>query len=125
MESPVVPFGYVDHLSNAFGAHEMGHCFGLGHAHCADKDPSVVDYCDPWDVMGDNRTFNNTASRFGTSGSGLSAGNLARLGWIKEDRIYTVPGSRTRGETIKLAALSEPTATRYLMARIITPDRHE
>ena len=127
------PFSYVDHLSAAFGAHEMGHCFGMQHAHCA-VSPVVVekgvvkpapnsDYCDPWDLMGDNRTFNNSASRFNWSGSGLSAGNLARLGWIPDDRIYTASAARTRGETVTLAALSEPDAKGHLMARIVTPDR--
>lgn len=116
---------YENHLDTAFGAHEMGHCFGMQHAHCAGKAPKAEggDYCDPWDLMGDNRTFNNSASRFGRSGSGLNAGNLSRLGWIPEDRIYTASGSRSRGETITLAALSQPEAKGYLMARIISPDR--
>jgi hypothetical protein len=122
-------FTYEDHLDGAFGAHEMGHCFGLQrHAHCnslmtPEPPPDSRDYCDPWDLMGNNQTFNNTASRFGRSGSGLSAANLSWLGWVKEDRIYTVNAARSTSETIKLAALSEPKAPGYLMARIVAPDR--
>jgi hypothetical protein len=53
-------------------------------------------------------------------GPGLNAGNLARLGWIRDDRIYTAPPSSA---AIQLAALSQPDTKGYLMARIITADR--
>jgi hypothetical protein len=120
------PFGYENHLNTAFGGHEMGHCLGLDHAHCAGVvDPAPNwDYCDTWDIMGaPGFAFYNSASKFSWSGPGLNAGNLSRLGWIRDDRIYTARGSRTRGETITLAALSRPEAKGYLMARIVTPDR--
>src|SRR5260370_15370290 len=61
------PFGYENHLNTAFGGHEMGHCLGLDHAHCAGVvDPAPNwDYCDTWDIMGANGiAFYNSASKF-------------------------------------------------------------
>jgi hypothetical protein len=141
---------YANHFSVSFGGHEMGHCFDLLHAHCADKDPSIVDYCDDWDVMGSGEVsaaYYDPTLTFAPVGPGLNAGNVSRLGWIPPDRIATLHATSGRRrnpfldfltkivslifgrpptvptQTISLAALSQPEASGFLLARIITSNR--
>lgn len=117
------PIFYDSHLNVSFAAHEIGHCFDLQHAHCADVNPPADnwDYCDQWDLMGPGTgVYYDSISKYSPVGPGLNAGNISRLGCIPKDRIYTQEGSPA---TIQLAALSHPSAAGFLMARIITSDR--
>jgi hypothetical protein len=115
------PFGYLSHFDVAFTAHEMGHCYGLSHAHCAGK---PEDYCDPWDIMGAGYSYKDSATRFGPVGPGPDAPHLYKLGWMPESRIFTwTPRRVTLGDTIPLAALNRPDVKGYLMARLVTADR--
>lgn len=125
------PYGYLSHFNISFAAHEMGHGYGLGHAHCAGRKD---DYCCPWDIMGtgvaaytpssDGRfKYATAADHFPPLGPGLCAPQLQRLGWMPADRVKTVtPGiPAMAGGTIKLAALNRPDVKGYLMAKIVGP----
>jgi hypothetical protein len=149
LSTPDYWWHYDTHLNVSFAAHEMGHCFDLQHAHCADKAPSVVDYCDPWDVMGPTDAYDwDPVHPFAPVGPGLNAGNLVRLGWIPDDRIWTlhIPnplGARRNAlwaffirlvtgrifsgapqpVTRQLAALTHRDASGDLLVRLVTPTR--
>lgn len=114
-------FDYESHFDAAFAAHEMGHCYGLSHAHCAGKSE---EYCDPWDIMGAGYSYKDPAVRYAPLGPGLDAPHLCELGWMPESRIWTwTPRRVTVGDTIQLAALNRPDIKGYLMARLVMPDR--
>jgi hypothetical protein len=121
---------YGSNLNVSFAAHEMAHCYGLLHAHCAGKPD---DYCCPWDVMGTGvaayrpkfdgpLTLALATDSFAPLGPGLCAPQLLRFGWLPDDRIKTVMSS-TSGETITLAALNRPDLKNPLMAKIVASDR--
>ena len=92
---------------------------GLDHSWSAN--PDVV-YGDRWDLMSAMNVwrfagaFDESADP--NSGPGLNAPNLARLGAIPEDRVWTP----ARGGNPTLAALNHPEATGYLMARLRPSD---
>jgi hypothetical protein len=102
-----------------FVLHEMGHALGLDHSWSAN--PDVV-YGDRWDLMSAMNVwrfagaFDESADP--NSGPGLNAPNLARLGAIPEDRIWTP----ALGGNPTIAALNHPEATGYLMARLRPTD---
>ena len=119
------PIYYNDNFNNSVGAHEMGHAFGLQHAHCADIVPGSKpgsDYCNPWDLMGP-ADANFGGSAYGRAAQSLCAGNLVRLGWVPRTRIVNLYPSGLGKRKVNLAALSRPDAKGSLMARIILPDR--
>jgi hypothetical protein len=118
-------FGFESHLNVGFTAHEMGHTFGLGHAHCAGITPidghPETDYCDPWDLMGRGPNFSDATHPFSPVGPELSAVDAYRFGWIPAARIFTAPKAPAPAASVRLAAVSEPGADGHLMARIVRP----
>lgn len=124
-------FGYVSHFNVSFAAHEMGHCYGLGHAKCAAKS---AEYCNPWDIMGagtatytpdpgSKMMYVTKAEKFAPLGPGLCGPNLQRLGWLPDDRVRTVTPGTSTGGTIQLVALNRPDLKGPLMAKIVAPGR--
>ena len=108
----------------SFAGHEMGHVY-IGSPHSFDDTQTVYcpgyqpgEYGDGWDIMsamtfgGSNPTFQGL---FGTSGPGLNAPNLNRLGWLPANRILTWNGG---SQTTLLAALNHPEAAGYFMAKV-------
>ncbi len=102
----------------------MGHVY-IGENHSFDDTQIVYgpgykpgEYGDGWDIMsamtfgGSNPTFTGL---FGTSGPGLNAPNLDRLGWLPANRV--LPWDNT-SQTVTLAALNHPEAGGYLMAKV-------
>lgn len=122
----MVPLYYNDNFNNSVGAHEMGHAFGMQHAHCADIVPSNdkpgSDYCNPWDLMGP-ADANWWGSAYGRAAQGLCSGNLARLGWMPKTRIVNLYPPDLGKRKVNLVALSHKEAKGPLMARIILPDK--
>jgi hypothetical protein len=121
-------FGYESHFDAAFAAHEMGHCYGLSHAHCAGIPTTTAagEYCDPWDIMGAGYSYKDKSIRYAPFGPGLDAPHLEALGWMPADRIKAVlPGGLPafRGGTIKLVALNRPDIKGFLMAKIVATGR--
>lgn len=112
----------------SFAAHEMGHVYlnnpafedhsfdDSGTVYCDGYKPG--EYGDGWDIMSAMRfgvespTFQGL---FGSSGPGLHAHNLDKLGWLSATRILTWDHT---SETLTLAALNRPLASGYLMAKV-------
>lgn len=118
--------------NHSFAAHEIGHAFGL--AHSADDSPAPYDpgsdgragtYGNGWDIMsamrfGDDAT---TFSGIGTSGPGMCAPKLEKSGWMPANRVLN--WDRTSSSTITLAALNQPQANGFLMAKaFVSPNRY-
>jgi hypothetical protein len=102
--------------SDSAAAHEMGHGYGLSHAH----DDIGNDYGDDWTIMGTGlRTYvgpfgdvpncSVTTVPFGPCDAGPSMTAFERdtLGWLPPARKYTFGGS-TAGEIVRLAPVNEP-----------------
>ena len=86
----------------SWGAHEMGHGFGLNHnydialANClgaAKGKYTPGEYCDPFDAMGYESGPNTFATSFGPSSPGLTAPQLAKLGWVTPTIVDPSTGS--------------------------------
>ena len=118
--------------NNSFAAHEIGHAFGL--AHSADDAPTSYSpandgrpgaYGNGWDIMS-AMTFGNdrtTFSLIGTSGPGMCGPKLEKSGWMPANRVLN--WDRTSSSTITLAALNQPQANGFLMAKVfIFPNRY-
>lgn len=107
----------------SFAAHEMGHGYGLEHSFSNDTTcqnstwSQPGEYCDPWDIMSAMAVYGYNGS-FGSTGPGLNAPYLDKLGWIPHRRIYTLGQSGGTSRTLTLAALERPGAPGYLMAKI-------
>src|SRR5437773_8465636 len=78
-------------LEPTFIFHEMGHNLGLSHSFsdsatgcCGSSTPG--EYCDGWDIMSAMCVF-QFAGLHGTSGPGISAPNLDKLGWLDGSRV--------------------------------------
>jgi hypothetical protein len=116
-----------------YAAHEMGHCYGLGHSNLA-TDPPDQEYGDKWDVMGAGWSYPGTifgksgpglVAPRGESGPGLCAPNLESLGWLPQERISTYVPSNDKA-TFRIFALNNtfrPDIRGDLMVKIPTPDR--
>jgi hypothetical protein len=118
-------FGYDSHFSLSFTGHEMGHSFGLQHAHCLGVNPPAPnwDYCDPWDIMGAGTgVYNDPTSKFAPVGPGFNAGNLSRFGWIPQNRILSISASGTATQEVQLTSLSRTEVSGNLMLRVLASD---
>ena len=117
-------FGYESHLNVSFGAHEMGHAFGLVHGHCAGISPAAEggDYCNPWDIMGSGPNFSDPGFKFSPVGPGLTGVDAYRFGWIAKERLFTAGGASAGSARVQLAAVGDPSAEGALLARIVRPD---
>ncbi len=84
----------------SWGAHEMGHAFGLNHnydtalQHCtSSKTPG--EYFDPYDQMGYENSGNTfQTSSYGNSAPGLTGPNLVKLGFASPEVISPFQGSQ-------------------------------
>jgi hypothetical protein len=124
-------FIFLDPLAwfPTLAAHEMGHVYGLSDS----RDDSGITYCcndpgvygDGWDIMS-AMTFGNSNPVFegalGTSGPGLNAPNLDKLGWLGGNRVSTWNAGH---QNVQLAALNHPEAGVFLMAKVpLNPDHY-
>ncbi|HEX8967845.1 MAG TPA: hypothetical protein VF937_08205, partial [Chloroflexota bacterium] len=91
----------------SWGAHEMGHAFGLNHSYDTALQPCVNpkspgEYCDPYDQMGYENSWNSfETSEFGSSAPGMTAPNLVKMGFADPTIIDPSHGTRD----VPLAAL--------------------
>ena len=95
---------------------EVGHGLGLGTHSRAVSSGTALDYMDPFCIMSgltfggvlvQNVTFQGA---FGTSGPGLCAPYIAKMGWLDDHRIagVAVPNGRTpRPTVVRLSALGD------------------
>jgi len=78
----------------SWGAHEMGHTFGLNHNYDTALKKCVGgaapgEYCDQYDAMGLENSGNTFQTSFGNSAPGLTAPNLLKLGWVPNPSVVT------------------------------------
>ncbi len=112
-----------------FAGHEIGH--GLGMPHSWDNTP--CEYCDPWDIMSAQTTFQfvgaNFPSPYGSAnpadGPGLNAPNLLQLGWIPTPTRVATYHLGDPETTIVLTALSHPLGPRPLAVEIVGSDPND
>ena len=108
-------------LSTQFAAHEFGHALGMddsfddSNGNCGGGPGR---YCDPWDIMSAQNTYQFVDQNFVIAGGGpgLSAPGLLKMGWMRAEnqRSYDL---ETGGEQkFKLRALSRPRGDEPLMA---------
>jgi hypothetical protein len=103
-------------LSTEFAAHEIGHGLGLDHSfddsgrNC---DGRPGEYCDPWDIMSAQNTYQFTDRNWLIAGSpsgggpGVNAPGLLRMNWIPgtNQRRFQEDGDE---QTFTIRALSHP-----------------
>jgi hypothetical protein len=63
-------------------------------------------------------TYGWTTPKFSTSGPGLNAYNLDRMGWLPMDKIFRFGSDGLFDKTLTLTALSKPGGTGYQLIRI-------
>lgn len=102
-------------------AHELGHSYGLGHAHgaCNDNAPTTnpeeldlskyctsefAEYADPYNIMGDGRPLTDSMS--------FNFANKMHLGWLSENE-DSIPVPK-EGGNYSINALYKPTGKRAL-----------
>ncbi len=107
-----------------FAAHEMGHGYGLNHSFSDDtsyKNASWSqpgEYDDEWDIMSAMHVFTFAGANYGTSGPGLIAPYMDRLGWLPRSRILTFGADGTSSRTLTLDAVNQPTGNGSIMVRV-------
>jgi M6 family metalloprotease-like protein len=118
-------------LKTEFAAHEYAH--GLGMTHSYNDIGSLCDgapgeYCDPWDIMSAQRTYQFVDRNFLTAGGpsgggpGVDAANLIDRGWLPSDnqRRFQFEGDAEQIFTIR--ALSRPRAGAAMAVIVETGD---
>ncbi len=113
-------------LSTQFAAHELGHGIGLNHSYddsgrnCGG---APGEYCDPWDVMSAQRTYQFTdrnwlvAGNPSGGGPGLNVPGLLKMGWLPGGTLRTF--QHEGGEqTFKIRALSHAQAGQPLAVQV-------
>ena len=122
-------------LKTEFAAHEFGHGLGLNHSYDDSQrncGGNPGEYCDPWDIMSAQGTYQFVDKNFLTSGQasgggpGMNAPNLISMGWL--NLINQIPYFANRGDqTFTLRALSQPRGDAPLAVIVQTdnPDRAE
>jgi hypothetical protein len=108
-------------LTTEFAMHEIGHGLGLGHSYddsgrlCAAGAPQPGEYCDPWDIMSAQITYQFAdpnwpiGGKASGSGPGLNAPGLLSMGWLPADNRRQFQSENVE-ETFVLHALSRPRA---------------
>lgn len=107
-------------LSTQFAAHEIGHALGMDDSfddsgrNCG-GDPGR--YCDPWDIMSAQNTYQFVDLNFVTAGGGpgLSVPGLLKMGWIPSANQRRFDIEEGGEQKFKLRALSRPRGTDPLM----------
>jgi hypothetical protein len=117
-------------LKTEFAAHEISHGLGLDHSfedsqrNCGGK---PGEYCDPWDIMSAQGTYQFQDANFLTAGAisgggpGMNAPNLLTMGWMNtsNQRRYF---NDSPEQTFKLRALSRPRGDEPLAVIVQTDD---
>jgi hypothetical protein len=112
-------------FDTSFAAHEVGHALGL-HEHSFSTDTTFRapgakpgEYDDSWDVMSVwGSVFERPVPFYKQTPPGLNAPYLDLMGWIPRSRVFRFGADGVRTRTIRLAALSKPSARGFLMARV-------
>jgi hypothetical protein len=104
-------------------AHEFGHGIGLVHSfgdNLTFRDGGAPgEYDNPWDLMSAAHIFVNPTHAFGGGPPLLEAQHLDEMGWLPMSRILTVGAGGVTSQTVTLAALTHPTASGFLLARVL------
>lgn len=110
-------------LSTEFAAHEIGHGLGLDHSfddsnrNCGG---APGEYCDPWDIMSAQNTFQFIdrnwliAGNNSGGGPGLNAPGLMRMGWLPSTHIRRFDYEGDPEQTFTIRALSRPRGSEAL-----------
>jgi len=109
-------------LEPTFIFHEMGHTLGLSHSFsdgpngcCRSGTPG--EYCDQWDIMSAMCVFKFPGAH-GTSGPGLSAPYLDKLGWLDPARVFQTWNTGETFADVDLIPINQPQLPGFLAARV-------
>ena len=107
-------------LSTQFAAHEFGHGLGMDDSFDDSQLTCGADpgrYCDPWDIMSAQRTYQFADPNFTVAGGGpgLSAPGLLKMNWLPSDnqRHFHIEGGEQK---FRLRALSRARGSEPLVA---------
>jgi hypothetical protein len=104
-----------------FLAHELGHFFGIEHSFDRSErqlpDAQKGEYFDRFDIMSAMNVEGDSGHRFSPRGPLLNVANLARMGWLPQDRVWR-PGKKNSSGVydVDIVALEHPEAGGYLAA---------
>ena len=118
-------------LVTQFAAHEYGH--GLGMTHSYDDIASSCggapgEYCDPWDVMSAQRTYQFADQNFLVGGNpsgggpGLNAPALLNMAWLPAENQRRFQFEGEAEQIFKIRALSRPRANEAMVVIVDTDD---